>query len=181
MRNGILLLVFLVAGCGARTGKGARGDVPEIADSLANGTVLLNVPGAGYRPGDIVRIDTDIAKVAIGDVILFDWRKAAGDQAGFGPTFDIGQVGSLPGKQIAMNTIAKYRGSDGKQRTAWFSTFERCGARSYNDTITIPHGDYLIETERNILIVAQSSIGARVIELVGHDDEAEKEIRQRVY
>jgi hypothetical protein len=92
----------------------------------------------------------------------------------------IGQVVGLPGDQLAMSTFLKYRGRDGREKNAWFSTFERRGAKNYEGTITLPVGDYLVETERNVIIVDQSSIGALVVEQLGHDDEAERRMKQTV-
>ena len=114
----VLFLVLCVTGCGTKTDKGnsteAPGKVPEIGASLGSGPVLLNVAGAGHQVGDIVRIKTDVAGLSEGDVVLFDWRKAATEPGGFGPTYMIGEVVGLPGDQLAMSTFLKYQGRDGK-------------------------------------------------------------------
>jgi hypothetical protein len=181
----VLFLVLSLAGCRTRTDTGCKVEglnkPPEVGPLLSSGPVLLNVAGAGFRRGDVVRIKTQVAGISRGDVILFDWRKAAVEPGGVGPAQMIGQVIGLPGDRLAMSTFLKYRGRDGKRKDAWFSTFERRGAKNYDDNITLPSGDYLVETERNILIVGQSSIGARVVKRLGHDDEAEKEMQRRVY
>lgn len=179
----VLFLVLLVTGCRTDKGKNTEtpGKVPEIRASLTSGAVLLNVAGAGHQLGDIVQIKTEIAGISTGDVILFDWRKATGQRGGFGPTHMIGQVCGLPGDPLAMSTFLNYRGRDGKEKKAWFSTFKRRGAKNFESNITLPVGDYLVETARNIIIVDQSSIGALVVERLGHDDEAEKEMKGRVY
>ena len=173
----VLFLVLCVTGCSKKTDKRR---VPEPGASLTSGPVLLNVAGAGHRLGDIVRITTDVTGISRGTVVLFDWRKAVAGQ-GWGPAHMIGQVVGLPGGQLDMSTFLKYRGRDGKEKDPWLSTFQRRGAKNYRGNITLPAGDYLVETERNIMIVDRSSIGARVVERLGHDDEAEKEMRQRVY
>ncbi len=70
----VLFLVLFVTGCGTETDKGKNtegpGKVHEIGASLTSGPVLLNVAGAGYHLGDIVRIKTAIAEISKGDVIL---------------------------------------------------------------------------------------------------------------
>lgn len=107
----VLFLVLSVTGCVTETDKGknteAPGKLPEIGASLTSGPVLLNVAGAGYRLGDIVRIKTEVAGISKGDVILFDWRKATGEPGGFDSTHMIGQVVGLPGDQLAMSTLLK--------------------------------------------------------------------------
>ena len=172
--NSMMLLlssVLCVTGC---NGKTDRERPPEPGVPLTSGPVLLNVAGAGYHLGDIVRIETNVSDISKGTTVLFDWRKAVAGQ-GWGPAHMIGQVVGLPGGQLDMSTFLKYRGRDGKEKDPWLSTFQRRGAKNYRGNITLPAGDYLVETERNIMIVDRSSIGARVVERLGHDDEAEKE------
>lgn len=78
-RGAVLVMVVALTctGCGAETGNGTGlgGNAPEIGSSLASGLVLLNVAGASYRPGDIVRIDAQVARIPKGGVVLFDWRQ----------------------------------------------------------------------------------------------------------
>lgn len=173
----LALLVFSVAGCRKEVGK----EVPEVGASLTSGPVLLNVGGAGYQVGDIVRINTDVRAVTKGVVILFDWRKATAATGGFGPVHMIGDVVGLPGDTLSMSRFLKFKGRDGRERNAWFATFKRRGAENYDSEITLPSGDYLVETDRHILIVDRSSIAAFVLERLGHDQDAEKEIKQRRY
>jgi len=173
-----LLLLLCLAGC---DGKKDKATVPELGGPRTSGVVMLNVAGVGYRLGDIVRINAKVGDLSKGDVVLFDWRKATTTPGGFGPGHMIGQVIGLPGDKLALSTLLKYRGCNGKEKSAWFSTFERRGARNFDGSITLVVGDYLVETERNILVVDRSSIVALVVERLGHDDEAEEEMKQRVY
>lgn len=180
----VLSVIVSVAGCSRDAGEPkdveASGKIPEIGASLTSGPVLLNVGGSDYQLGDIVRIKTEVGEITKGDVILFDWRKATGEE-GFGPTHMIGQVAGVPGEQLGMAAFLKYRGRDGKEKQAWFSTFQRLGAKNYDGNICLPAGNFLVETERTIMIIDRVSIGALVVEKLGHDDEAEKEMKQRVY
>ncbi len=181
----VITAVFSVSGYGAETHDKARvaetGNAPEIGAVLASGPVLLNVAGAGYKPGDIVRISTEVAEIGRGSVILFDWRKATGRPGGFGPGHMIGEVIGLPGDELNVYVLLNYRGRDGAERNAVFSTFEKRGVRNYDGNLILSFGDYLVETDKNIIIVDHSSVNARVEELLGHDSDAGQKIKQRVY
>ncbi len=181
----VLFLVLSVTGCGTETDMVNKAKdpnkAPEVGASLTSGPVLLNVAGAGHHIGDIVQIDTDVLTIIKGSVILFDWRKATGGPGGFGPAHMIGEVVGLPGDQLDMSTFLKFKGRDGKEKNAWFSTFEKRGAKNYDGNITLSVGGYLVETDSHIIIVDHESIGALVVERLGHDEDAEKEIKQRVY
>lgn len=45
----------------------------------------------------------------------------------------------------------------------------------------IAGGDFLVETDTVVPIVDSASIGAKVLERIGHNDEAEEESRRLVY
>ena len=181
----IVVLVLSVAGNGCETDAADKSnrsqEIPEIGDSLASGSVLMNVSGGGYKLGDIVRISTDVNRISKGDVVLFDWRKTTGGLGGLGPTHMIGEVIGLPGDDLDLSTFLKYTGRDGKEKKAWFSTFEKRGAKNYDSNIALRVGDYLVETDRNVIIVDHSAIGALVLERLGHDEDAAREMKHRVY
>lgn len=187
-RHASLLFAVLLAlshGYGCETGAGDKSDrtqvIPEIGNPLASGPVLMNVSGAGYDLGDIVHISTDVSRISKGEVVLFDWRKATRGQGGFGPTYMVGEVVGLSGDKLDLSTFLKYTGRDGKEKRAWFSTFRRRGARNFAGNITLTVGDYLVETDRNVMIVDHSSIGALVLERLGHDENAARKMKQMVY
>ena len=181
----VLVSVLTLTGCGSKTDESGRTEAPntppEAGASLATGAVLLNVSGAGYQIGDVVQIRTNVVDLSKGDVVLFDWRKASGDPGGFGPTNMIGEVAGLPGDQLDMSVFLKYVGRDGKEKNAWFGTFEKRGAKNYGSKIILPVDDYLLETEGHLIIVDHASISALVIQRLRHDAKAAKELKQRVY
>ena len=100
---------------------------------------------------------------------------------GYGPTYMIGSVTGTPGEVFDTKVYLDYRGSDGRKKNAWFHTFKTRGVGHYGDKLTLPEGDYLVETYRNVLVVNASSIDAVVLRRLGHDEAAAAEMKQRVY
>ena len=58
----------------------------------------------------------------------------------------IGEVIGLPGGELNMPMFLKFKGGSGEEKNVMFRTFERRGVKNYDGHITLPVGDYLVET-----------------------------------
>jgi len=147
---------------------------------LQSGPALLNVSGAGYEIGDIVRIEIEFDRIIKGDVVLFEWKKAR-NVHGFGPTYAIGEIVGTPGDEFDMASFRPYHDREGKEKSVWLQTFEIEQVQHLEGTFKLGSDDFLVETASHVMWIKGSLIGAIVVERIGHDDEAEEGLRKIVY
>ena len=135
---------------------------PEVdAGPLKDGVVILNIAGEGYVHGDIVQVSVDLKKVSTGSVVLYDWQKATG-RPGWGPTYQIGTVETLPGMP------AKPRAREAADAGQPLAP-------------TPGPGEYLLKVDRGWVVCKASALGAIIVKKVGHDEEAGAAMRERRY
>ena len=170
--------VMLFAGCSNQLIKQAVS--PQAKSTLSSGTALLNVSGLGLEQGDVVNINAAPEIISYKDTILFDWRRLTQWSGGFGGNQMVGSVIALPGEQVDMASLHQYRDHNGKDKNAWFNTFKTRGVKGYGDKFTLAIGDYLVETDTSLIVMNRAVISAIVVERLGNEMLAEREVEQHI-
>jgi len=164
-------------------------------------SLVLEVSGYGYTMGDIVQIR--VTQPTLGNIVIFDPYKNKSMCLGMGPSISLGKIVGLPGDSVLLQ-------SDGLKIRMEMIKFDRdysqqkavFGGQKYKNlstNITLKHGEYLLdkwvglecfsgeldETGSSIpynrFTVNEEAISGVVEKRIGHDNQAEKEFKNRIY
>lgn len=158
--------------------------------------LTLEIEGEGFTPGDIVQIKKRAPQK--GEIIVFDLEKNKSFCLAMGPKMALGEVWGLPQEKVIFQKGSLLIG----QKTISLGSEESLklvlGKRKYSSwplgTLTLAEGEFLLgqkvgqecfpqeeETAYLRFSVYQEAILGVIEKKIGHDQEAEKRFRERVY
>ncbi len=193
----IVIAGFIYVGNKLRT-KEIRNQIQRVELSK----LTLEVDGYGYTVGDIVQIKK-VVQPAPGDVVIFDPFKNKSMCLGMGPSMSLGKIVGLPGESISFqNDVLKIRTEQIKLDRDYSQQAAVFGGQKYKNLtagITLKNREYLLnkwvgfecfngeldETGSSIpynrFTVNEDAISGVIEKKIGHDNQAEKEFKNRIY
>lgn len=174
--------------------------VGTISEKVNKDSVALEAQGHGYSHGDIVKIKT--GEPSLNDIVIFNPHQNKSMCTGFGPHMQLGKITGLPGEKVSFknntmvirNEVIQFD-RDHSRRNAIFG-----GKRYENLTmrdIILQPGEYLldklvgnecsgVDASGNSIVYDRFTVNKEaligiIVGKIGHDDQLEKDLRNRSY